>query len=271
MKRALFFALYLAFALPSFAEQRALMLAKEYQNQNVAGWLASEKLDGVRAFWDGKRLISRQGNVFTPPAGFTQNFPPFALDGELFSQRGQFEQISAATRSSNQAWTGIKLHVFDVPSAAGGLQQRLKVLQQHLQKHKAPNIVIIAQTQIANISQATEMMNKIVAAGGEGVILRHPNAPYASGRSEHYLKLKPHQDAECRVTHHFEGKGKYTGKLGAVGCKNELGEFKIGSGFSDAERSKPPAIGSLITYRHRGYTQKGLPRFATFLRVRNEK
>ncbi len=94
-----------------------LILAKEYNGQNIAGWAMSEKLDGVRAYWDGRKLISRQGHPFSPPAGFTRDFPPYPLDGELYSRRGAFEQISAAVRSANGDWSGIKLHVFDAPQA----------------------------------------------------------------------------------------------------------------------------------------------------------
>ncbi len=247
-----------------------MMLAQEYRQQNIQGWLMSEKLDGVRAYWDGKRLISRQGYPFNPPAGFIHNFPPYPLDGELYSKRGDFENISAAVRKHNGDWQGIKLHVFDVPNAAGRLDERLSVIQQRIVRFPA-NIVVIPQKPVNYFSEAEAYLNKIVAEGGEGIILRNPNAPYASGRSSDYLKLKPQQDAECIVTRHHEGKGKYEGKLGAISCRNEKGEFKIGSGFKDAERDNPPPVGSLITYRYRGFTEKGLPRFATYLRIRSDR
>lgn len=247
-----------------------MMLAQEYRQQNIQGWLMSEKLDGVRAYWDGKRLISRQGYPFIPPAGFTHNFPPYPLDGELYSKRGDFENISAAVRKHNGDWQGIKLHVFDVPNATGRLDERLAVIQQRIARFPA-NIVVIPQKTVNYFSEAEAYLNKIVAEGGEGIILRNPNAPYASGRSSDYLKLKPQQDAECIVTRHHEGKGKYEGKLGAISCRNEKGEFKIGSGFKDAERDNPPPVGSLITYRYRGFTEKGLPRFATYLRIRSDR
>ena len=67
-----------------------LLLAQEYKNQDIAGWAMSEKLDGVRAYWDGRQLVSRQGYAFTPPKGFTAGFPPFPMDGELYSGRGRF-------------------------------------------------------------------------------------------------------------------------------------------------------------------------------------
>lgn len=248
----------------------SIMLAKEYRQQNIKGWLMSEKLDGVRAYWDGKQLISRQGYPFTPPADFTHNFPPYPLDGELYSKRGDFEYISATVRKSNGDWAGIKLHVFDVPKAAGRLDERLAVIEQRIALFPA-NIVVIPQIPIKETSEAEAYLNKIVGEGGEGVILRNPEPPYAGGRSSDYLKLKPQQDAECTVTKHHEGKGKYAGKLGAISCRNENGDFKIGSGFKDADRNNPPPIGSIITYRHRGFTEKGLPRFATYLRIRSDR
>lgn len=174
-------------------------------------------------------------------------------------------------RTSGGDWQGIKLHVFDVPEASGGLRRRLAVLQAYLKTHSAPNLVLIEQKTAKDLAAAKAWMDEIVAGGGEGVILRHPDASYVGGRSSHYLKLKPQQDAECRVTRHHPGKGKYAGKLGSLSCRNELGEFKIGSGFTDADRENPPAAGTLITYRHRGFTQKGLPRFATYLRVRSDR
>ena len=248
-----------------------LILAQEYKNQNIQGWAMSEKLDGVRAYWDGKQLISRQGNVFTPPAGFTRDFPPFALDGELYIGRGKFEAVSAAVRTAGHSWQGVKMYVFDAPKESGNLYQRLNKAKQHLAQHPTANFVVLTQTPAQNEAHARQFLREIEAQGGEGVMLRNPNAPYQGGRSSNLLKLKSAHDAECVVTQHHEGKGKYAGMLGALSCKNQLGEFRIGSGFKDAERKNPPKIGSTITYKYRGFTNKGTPRFATFLRVRNDK
>ena len=254
----------------STAQAEALLLAQEYLQQDVRGWAMSEKLDGVRAFWNGKQLLSRNGYTFTPSPGFTREFPPFALDGELYSSREQFERISAAVRSSKGDWSTLKLHVFDVPHAQGNLYQRLAVLQEWLKAHPQANIVCIAQHEVRNFAQVQAFLRQIEAGGGEGVMLRDPNAGYAAGRSNQLLKLKSHQDAECTVTAHHAGKGKYTGKLGAFTCRNEYGEFRIGSGLSDADRGNPPPVGTVITYRYRGFTAKSLPRFPTYVRVRSD-
>ena len=254
----------------SSVQAQELLLAREYQHQDVRGWAMSEKLDGVRAFWDGKQLLSRNGYAFTPSPDFTRDFPPFAVDGELYSSRGQFEHISAVVRSYRGDWSGLKLHVFDVPQAQGDLYQRLAVLQTWLDAHPQASIVCSPQHEVRDFAQVQAFLRQVEAGGGEGVMLRDPNAPYAAGRSDQLLKLKSQQDAECTVTAHHEGQGKYRGKLGAFTCRNEYGEFRIGSGLSDAERSSPPPVGTVITYRHRGFTVKGMPRFPTYLRTRSD-
>lgn len=243
-----------------------LLLAKEYRTQNLDGYSMSEKLDGVRAYWDGKQLLSRNGYPFTPPVGFLSDFPSWPLDGELYSGRGQFARISAAVRANEGDWSDIKFHVFDVPQAEGNLYQRLATLENWLQEHPDSNIVIIAQYPVLSQEHATRFLKRIEQAGGEGIMLRDTNEPYRGGRSSQLLKMKTAHDDECTVIAHHPGKGRHQNRLGALTCENEHGRFRIGSGFSDQEREHPPAIGSIITYRYRGFTHKGLPRFATYLR-----
>lgn len=248
-----------------------LLLAQEYKNQDIAGWAMSEKLNGVRAYWDGRQLVSRQGYAFTPPKGFTAGFPPFPMDGELYSGRGRFEQISATVRSASGNWDDIRLHVFDVPQAQGNLYQRLETASKWLKSHPSARFTVIPQIKVRDKQHALDFLKQVEALGGEGVMLRQPEARFASGRNGQLLKLKSEYDDECTVTRHYEGKGRNVGRLGAVGCKNRYGEFRIGSGFKDKDRDHPPKIGALITYRYRGFTQKGTPKFATFVRVRSDR
>lgn len=263
----------LFFIIPTLSAQPVnLMLLEQYKDQDVTGWVMSEKLDGVRGFWDGKQLISRQGYPFLPPDYFIQGFPPFAIDGELFSERGKFEEISATVRSASpKGWYKLKLHVFDVPNAEGNLFERLKVLQDYLAKNPTPYIEIIEQIPVKDKAHLNQFFEQIQQLGGEGVVVRNPNSPYIQGRSAQILKLKTVLDEECTVVAHHKGKGKYADKLGAVTCENHRGRFRIGSGFSDKERENPPAIGSLITYKYRGLTENGKPRFATYWRVRADQ
>lgn len=244
---------------------RAPMLAYSYSGETVDGWLASEKYDGIRVLWTGEKLFSRQGKRLHAPATWTENFPPFALDGELWRGRGQFEQTVGQIRRGDFADMGF--YVFDVPEAHGNLLQRLQILQDWLKMHPNPHIHLIEQKSIANIAEARTMLQHVEAKGGEGLILRDPEAAYQYGRSHAMLKLKSLFDAECTVTAHIMGKGKYHNRLGALECRLDNGKLiYIGSGLSDKERDNPPPIGSIITFQYNGRTQKGLPRFPRFYR-----
>ena len=265
-----------------------LLKLSEYKGQNVSGWLASEKLDGVRAYWDGRNLLSRNGKILAVPEGWSTYFPPFALDGELYTARGEFEKIQSIVmdKTPNEvAWSEIKFYVFDVPEASGGLLERLSELEKFiLQNPQAgQNLNIIKQVKVKDNAEFEAFAEAVIAKGGEGAVVREPNAPYERKRSKNALKYKKFKDAECEVAAINAGTGKYAGLMGSVTCKS-LGatgsnpdeqiphgvKFKVGSGFSDEERANPPKIGSIITYKYQNLTAKGLPRFPIFLRVRED-
>lgn len=252
----------------------ALMLAKVADTQtmfsgNNVYWL-SEKYDGVRAYWDGEKLLFRSGREIHCPKWFTEHLPNQALDGELWIARQTFERVSGITRRrspDDNDWRLIQFMVFDLPGSYLPFELRQQQLTPLIKQLKLPWVKQVKQLKVENSVQVHTLFKQIVRAGGEGVMLNEANAYYYPGRTDRLLKLKPYHDAEASVLKHIEGKGKYKGKLGALVVKNEAGDvFKIGSGFSDIERDSPPDIGTLITYRHSGFTQSGLPRFATFLR-----
>jgi DNA ligase-1 len=253
------------------AQSRPLMLLKTYEDQNISGYLMSEKLDGVRAYWDGKTLYSRGGYAFAYPDWFVEKFPDFPLDGELWSKRGEFEKIQSITSKllSHEGWSELGFHVFDVPEANGGLAQRLSVLEQFIKTNNPKYLHLIPQHVCKDKPHAQRFHDEVAKLGGEGIVLRNPNAPYEGFRTTNALKLKAHQDAECTVIAHHEGQGKYENMLGAFTCKDDLGrEFRIGSGLSDEDRRNPPPIGSIITYKYNGLTVNNLPRFPVYLHVR---
>lgn len=263
--KSLFFFL---FSLPAFNSQAEnLMLLGTYQNQNVAGWVMSEKLDGVRGYWDGEKLLTRQNQQLNPPDYFIKDFPPFAIDGEIFSHRNEFERISSIVRSKeDKGWHQLKLHVFDVPNAKGNLFERLAVLENYLQQQPSDYIAIIPQIPIKNQQHIQDFLANVEAQKGEGIVLRNPNASYENKRSNQILKLKTTLDEECTVIAHHRGTGQFANVMGAISCENHRGKFRIGSGFNLAERENPPPIGSTITYKYRGVTKSGKPRFATYWR-----
>ncbi|MCF6257191.1 MAG: DNA ligase [Gammaproteobacteria bacterium] len=252
----------------------ALLLANIYQpGITLEDYWLSEKLDGVRAFWNGKNFISRQGNIFHAPEWFLSPLPKLALDGELWMGRGKFERLSGMVRRQSpddSGWKNIKFMVFDLPDNAQTFDRRLKQLKKIVRDINAPHIQAVDQTKVSTHEALMKKLDDIIQQGGEGLMLHAGSSFYKKGRSDGLLKVKKHFDAEAIVIKHLPGKGKYTGILGSIIVETANGKrFKIGSGFSDNERKNPPAIGSTITYKYFGLTNKGTPRFASFLRHRN--
>ena len=250
-------------------------LAKAYrEDADLRGYFASEKLDGVRAFWDGEKLISRRGNIFAAPEWFTAGFPKTPLDGELWSKRGDFENISGIVRRAkpHEGWRAIKYMVFDMPRESGAFRIRLQKMRETVAAANLPHLQTVPQWEINGAEALREKLAEITAAGGEGIMLRRKDSPHRGGRNDDLLKLKPFADAEATVVAHRPGKGKFSGMLGSLLVETDDGiRFGIGSGFTLAERKSPPPVGSRITYKHSGFTNTGKPRFAVFLRVRKDE
>lgn len=251
-----------------------LTLATVYQpGVPLPEYWISEKYDGFRAYWDGKQLLSRQGNVYAAPLWYTENFPAVPMDGELWAGRGQFETVASIVRQlqPHDGWQQIRFMVFDLPAAEGTFTQRLNVLEQTLAAAQVPWLQPVPQYRLQDEAQLQQQLQDVVAQGGEGLMLRRGTSVHHHGRSEDLLKLKPADDAEATVVGYLPGKGKYTGMMGALVVETADGlRFRIGSGFSDEERRLPPPLGSVITYQFNGYTQRGVPRFARYLRQRLE-
>lgn len=258
------------FPLFLFAQKPDLLLLKVYKDQNISGWVMSEKLDGVRAYWDGKKLLSRSGKIINAPKYFIKDYPPFALDGELWSKRGDFENISSIVRDKvpSEQWRQIKHYIFEVPDAKGDLYERLEKVK----PYKNSSIKIIPQIKIKNKTHLQAFLKEIEKNRGEGVVVRDPNTPYINKRTNKALKVKTFLDAECVVIGYTMGKGKYKNLVGSLKCElpNKV-RFKIGSGLSDEERKKPPKIGDIVTFKYKELTKYGKPRFPIFLRVRRQE
>lgn len=252
-----------------------LMLAGQWRDgPDVSRYWVSEKLDGVRARWDGQALWTRAGHRIDAPDGFTRGWPRQPLDGELWAGRGRFDQASAAVRQHPPdagGWRNLRFMVFDLPTHAGTFDQRLAALRVLVARSASPTLELIPQRRVADTAALHRHLAATAADGGEGLMLHHQDNRYLAGRSDGLLKLKPWDDAEARVVAHLPGKGKYAGLLGALLVERADGaRFRIGSGLKDAQRMAPPPIGSLVTYRYNGLTSNGLPRFVRFLRVRDE-
>ncbi len=253
----------------------AMLLAREMGPQaDPSRYLVSEKYDGVRAQWDGHRLRFRGGGDVPAPAWFVARLPAQALDGELWIARGRFEAVSGIVRRElpqDDEWRQVKYMIFELPGAPGSFAERAARIEAVVAEAKWPQLVAVPQFHVASRAELTRRLHEVVRGGGEGLVLHLADAPYETGRSDALLKLKPLQDAEAVVIGHLPGKGKYAGQTGALQVRAPQGaEFNIGTGLTDALRANPPPIGSNVTYTYRGVTANGLPRFASFLRVRLE-
>jgi DNA ligase 1 len=253
----------------------ALMLARvAAMDVDPQGFLVSEKFDGVRAFWDGRTLRHRSGHPLSAPAWFTQRLPREPLDGELWLGRGQFDAVSALVRRARAMdadWRSLHYQVFDQPGTPGPFADRARRLSELLARHAVPRVTAVPQRRVSDAAALQGWLASVVAGGGEGLMLHRAAAWWQKGRSGDLLKLKPAQDDEAVVVAYMPGKGRHQGRLGALRVRDANGrEWLLGTGFSDAERDHPPPLGQRITYTYQGTTSSGLPRFARYLRVRND-
>ncbi|MCC5879792.1 MAG: DNA ligase [Idiomarina sp.] len=269
--------IFLYVSLPNANAAAGAQLANVYDENkinHVSDYLVSEKYDGVRAIWTGEQLLTRQGNLIPAPKWFIAPLPAVWLDGELWTQRQDFEALSGIVRrqTPNDAlWGQVRYMVFDMPDAQLPFAKRYENYARLIEAIDATHIKAVKQQRFDSNHALSAHLQAMVEQGAEGLMLHLADAHHQPGRSNALLKLKPYFDAEAVVIAHLPGRGKYTGKLGALRLRNdEAIEFSVGSGFTDEERANPPPIGSTITYKYHGYTNNGLPRFASFLRVRQD-
>ncbi len=274
--RGLAAALALTLAGPgAIAAAPPLLLAKVLGPEvDPADYLVSEKFDGVRAHWDGRVLRFRSGREVPAPRWFLERLPAQPLDGELWLGRGRFEELSGYVRRStpeDAEWRRIRYLVFELPEAPGTFAERARRLQELAAAAAWPQLEAVAQFRVADRSELQRRLDQVLKGGGEGLMLHRADAPYVTGRSDALLKLKPLLDTEAVVTAHVPGQGKLKGRLGALRVATPEGKsFLLGTGFTDAVRRNPPPVGTTVTYTYRGLTRNGLPRHASYLRVRED-
>lgn len=235
-------------------------------------YLVSEKLDGVRAIWDGAALRFRSGRPIAAPTWFLAGLPPQALDGELWLDRKSFDRLSGTVRKAQPVdaeWRALRYMVFDAPSPGLPFDVRAQQVQTLAQRADLPWLGAVEQSQFASAAVVQSRLQQVASLGGEGLVLHRRDALWQPGRSEAVRKLKLEPDDEATVVAHLPGKGKFEGQWGALLLQMPEGSrFALGTGFSASDRAHPPPIGSQVTYRYRGHTPAGLPKFASFVRVR---
>jgi DNA ligase-1 len=251
-----------------------LLLAHKWDATiDVTGWWLSEKLDGVRAYWDGSQFLSRLGNRFFPPSWFVEGLPKTPLDGELWGGRKLFQRTVGIVKRQDQSplWKDLLYVIFDAPSFDGVFEERMAHCESLVGGGAHAYARVHAQHACKGIDHLKEELARVEGLGGEGLMARRPKSRYEAGRSNSLLKIKTFHDAEARVLDHVPGAGRHKGRLGALLVELADGtRFNVGTGFSDDERKHPPTIGSLITFRYQELSDGGVPRFPSYVGVRDD-
>ena len=285
-------------------------------SQPPIGWRASEKFDGYRALFyyneEGDPMfVSRVGKKFNAPEWFLKAMPQakllkgMILDGELWAGRENFQMMGTVRKKIPvpEEWTDIQYVVYDITNLDDmGFTKRLTTLKKIINVsnakwkstkkdieypfHNVENpLLFTPQKKITSIKMMEKYYQGIIANGGEGIMIKHPECMYDNGRSSNMLKYKPSFDREAIIVDYNAGQGKYTGMLGGFVCrplincdtymKVDTGDdhrFTL-SGMDDAIRKsyqKTHPKGTIITYECSGFTDKGLPRFGRYLRKRDD-
>lgn len=256
-----------------FIQINALELEKpkRYINQNIDGWYMSEKLDGIRAYWNGTELLSRNGNKIYAPKEFTKNFPSFSLDGELWTKRFDFENIQSIVldKTPSDKWSEITYNIFEAPHTKGTFKERLKRVKIWFLLHKNKNVKMIKQIEAKDKKHLYKHLNNILHLKGEGIIIKNPNLEYISKRTNNSLKVMMFNDTEGVVENiNFNDNGKMRSLV--LLLKNGV-IFNLGGGFTKEQRKNHPKVGDIVNFKYFGLTKNKKPKFASFLRIRKEE
>lgn len=252
----------------------APMLAKKFGERPIRGNLyATEKLDGNRciAHWDGTEWVfkSRNGKLMHVEFDMSGVDKRYVFDGEilsssqsqqseyrmqellkdipnykLFEGPNQFNTTSGIINRHDTRGKDLVYHIFDVQEPLN-YEMRRAILSQQKPTGNVVIVPLIAKLNVAAISQeeimdnAMELLDKITAMGGEGLMFNF-NAPYEHKRTSNLLKLKKVKTMDMRVISVEYGKGKYEYAIGKLNCVAEDGdkvyECSVGTGISDAQR-----------------------------------
>ncbi len=251
-----------------------VLLAHTWENDtDLVGWWMSEKLDGVRAYWTGTEFLSRLGNRYHAPAWFTVGLPDHPLDGELWGGRKKFQRTVSIVRRQDQSehWKEIEYVIFDAPAMAEPFERRLLACRELISSVTPPHARVLEHAPCRDVAHLKQELARVEALGGEGLMLRKPGSKYEVGRSSTLLKVKSFFDSEARVVDYVAGAGRHKGRTGALLVEMQDGtRFSVGTGLSDRERESPPPKGSLITYRYQELSDGGVPRFPSYVGVRDD-
>jgi len=244
--------------------------------KDIKDWIIEEKIDGIRVRWHNNTFMTRSQKVLPVHPQIIefakQQFGNLELDGEFSCGRGRFQNTISTVRNSHSTlfqWLSVKYYIFDVVDFTRTCAER-KALIQDLELPYINFCPLPILGYVNTIDDISTHLERVLALGGEGVILRNPDSLYVYSRTNNLLKVKNKKSNEATIIGYTEGQGKHSKIIGALICLTPEGkEFKIGTGLSDEDRANPPKIGTKITYEYMELTDAGLPRHPSYICVRD--
>lgn len=236
-------------------------------DDDPTGWIVAEKLDGVRAYWDGEKLWSKQGRLFPASEEFTSLLPQgVRLDGELWLGRGKFQEATGIAMSKNPVlWRSLEYHIFDLPLEEGTYEERLEKAGKIVYRINDPRVKMIEVVICSGQEELDALLQRVDQDGGEGLMLRKPNTPYESGRSDSLLKLKKYHDMEVLYKGPHPARGYH-----ALLCELPSGKtITVNCVMSDWKWMQDKQ-GCVITIKYSAVTKKGLPKWAFMDVIRSD-
>ena len=148
-----------------------------------------------------------------------------------------FQESSGLLRNDELTPTA-EYHVFDIPESDMPFTRRYQLYQDCIAQLNHPQIKIVKHIKVKSEQHIQDTFVKALNGGYEGLVIKPENHKYSTKRSWSWMKLKAEHSEDLPVIGFFEGEGKYVGQLGGVIVERQNGvNVRVGSGFSDAERS----------------------------------
>lgn len=265
-----------------------VMLAKEWSSTiDPTNWWVSEKLDGVRAYWNGTGLFTRSGREIKTPEWFTKHFPKnIHLDGELFTHRGDLGGVTgivARAMPREIDWVCVTFQVFDSPNPnvcdeafEARMLRALEAISDAQDGWQGDEdlpcftpddlpMYPVAMKRCASREHLETLLDETISMGGEGLMLRQSGSQYWRERSGDLLKVIRWKRAEAEVV----GYKKDKNALRCLLVSNPEIAFDCGSGLKALDASEQVKVGETITFQFKSFNPSGKPRNPSFVCVRN--
>eukprot|EP01124_Arcella_intermedia_P027360 TRINITY_DN5339_c0_g3_i1.p1 TRINITY_DN5339_c0_g3~~TRINITY_DN5339_c0_g3_i1.p1 ORF type:complete len:295 (-),score=48.24 TRINITY_DN5339_c0_g3_i1:43-927(-) len=235
---------------PGHKQTTSMMHGQDWNGeQDLTGWYISEKLDGFRAFWDGSKLISKNGNPLSVPLEFTRCLPSdVCLDGELWSGYDGISRLLSLLRAPSHHnelhWKNVKFCVFDAPMHPGSYPERHSFASKSI-SGSGPHVCSIPIQRCLGLPHLKATLQEVTQKKGEGLMLYHPEAPHTPGRTSNLLKVKAYSEEDVKLLQCNPNSYSFL-------CEQKNGATCTVK-CSGWDYMNPPAPGTILTVKHSGY------------------